>query len=194
METPTRTETARFARSGLRSPSAWRYGLLIADAVDDIKRRAGILGTGCHWRSRGHDYCYRRWRATGVFLAVLAGAFSAAAGSALLATAQAGTTWRITAGVLGLMGAVFTAADRALGAQARSDAHRRAGSRFRTLRMQYYDLSALPPSDSEDARKRFEQIHEEHMRAENEAEPLEGWADDKATREWEKAKERKENA
>lgn len=150
----------------------------------------GTLGTGCHWRSRGHEYCYRRWRAVGVVLTILGAASSAAAGSALLATAQAGTAWRVIAGVLGLLGAVLVASDRALGAQARADAHRRAASLFKGLRMQYYDLKSQQSSDSKEARERFDQIHADHMRAETEAEPLEGWADAKVTRERHQALER----
>lgn len=161
--------------------------MAVESPIQKVIDRASTRARGCHWRARGHELVYRRWRGAAAGLGVLSAALSATAGSALLSSAKAGGTWAIVAGVLGLLAAVLTASEHALGAKERMEENRKARGLFLGLRTDYRLIRDFPGEDSSVAQTKLREIEDRHSAIEMDAVPLEGWADAKVTREYDVA-------
>jgi hypothetical protein len=155
--------------------------------VATLEDTANDGGTRCHWRSVGHSYSYRRWRKIGASLAVLSGAFGAIAGSALLAGQHAVPTWQLVAGILGLAAAVAAAIEVGLGASRNAELHGAESRRWRELAARYWHFPKSPPEDTSGAADQLRRIQGLHAQLESQSEPLEGWAEKKATFGYERA-------
>lgn len=129
-----------------------------------------------------------------VGLGVLSATLSATAGSALLSSAQAGSTWAYVAGGLGLLAAVLTATEHGLGGKDLMEENRRARGLFVGLRTDYRLLKAFPGDDPSAAETKLRQTEDRHSEIEMEAVPLEGWADTRVTGWHEAAKARSKAA
>lgn len=145
-------------------------------------------GTGCHWRSVGHEYVYRRYRAAATATALAIGTTSAIAGSALLGAA--GDAWAIVAGVIGLLGALLAVVERGFDLPQRADENRQAATAFRVVRNRYWSFASSPPPSPDIADQALNAIDVEHNDVELKAIPVEGWAEKKATAGYEQVMER----
>jgi len=165
-------------------------GALPADGsqIEDLIGTARSRGTGCHWRSVGHEYIYRRYRAAGTATALAIGTASAIAGSALLGAA--GDAWAIVAGVIGLLGALLAVVERGFDLPQRADDNRQAATAFRVVRNRYWSFASHPPPSPDAAGEALDAIDAEHNDVELKSIPVEEWAEKKATAGYNQAMER----